>query len=338
MSIDLVNIASTYRIITDTSSLMHPLANMFYCGPLRQVLTESKAKLVIYSNVIREIDKKSMDPKKPYSRRVAKSAAEIIKYLWSQQLIEYVEKEGSFADIVLLSECIQLRKDHNIAIITQDTDLSGDILNTDNIRSVRYTKDLQALRLSDSGQLMNWKEMPATRNKRANNRGKILTLSSSSVVAAPSMGSHKLAESHIKSSRHTSSCIVNRPAGSGQPSKWKRIVPYSNGSRPVNNTGKILTLPSARVVAAPSICSHKPAESPIKSSGHKSSSAVSYEENKFIQEKNKKEAVVRLPKKLLINAPVSRNMKSRKKKRHTMNINFVERFFRSVSETFSQQG
>lgn len=155
--VNLTYIARRYRVIVDTSSLMYSKAYSFFTRALPPALNKHNAKLVIYSSVAKEIDN-HINSNQQHKRICAQNAARIVKYLTTLQLIEFVETGDSFADYVILNEIVWLRKCNNIALITQDRDLSNDILNLRDIRSSRYNTDIQTYRLVYSGELIKWKK------------------------------------------------------------------------------------------------------------------------------------------------------------------------------------
>ncbi len=156
-SVNLTYLASRYKIMVDTSSLMHSKAYSFFAEALPPVLNKYNAKLVLYSSVTQEIDN-HIHSNEIHKRRSAQNAEWIVKYLKTLRLIEFVETKYSFADYVILNEIVRLRRFNNIALITQDRDLSNDILNLRDIRSSRYNTDIQTYRLVYSGELIRWKK------------------------------------------------------------------------------------------------------------------------------------------------------------------------------------
>ncbi len=156
--VDLTHIAYKYKVIVDTSSFMYSRAESFFNKTLPPALIKYNTKLVLYSSVAKEIDN-HLNSNLPHKRRSAQNASLIVKYLTTLRLIEFIEEEYSFADFVILNEIVRLRRCNNIALITQDRDLSYDVLNLRNIRSSRYNTDIQTYRLVDSGDLIKWKNV-----------------------------------------------------------------------------------------------------------------------------------------------------------------------------------
>ncbi len=134
---------------------MNPRSEPFFIKTLPSVLKQCKAKLFIYQCVTKEIND-HVDSNEPDTRRDAQQAASIVKNLTTQQVTELVETKEEFADFVLYNEIARLRKDHNIALITQDRNLSHDVLGLNNIQSSQFNTDIQVYCINHAGHLMSW--------------------------------------------------------------------------------------------------------------------------------------------------------------------------------------
>jgi len=152
---NLADLTSRYRIIVDTCSLMNPGAEFFFMKSLPTVLKQYKAKLFIYSCVAGEAYD-LINSKQLYTKISAGKASSIIKKLTIQGLTEIVEGNRGFTDHILYCEIARLRKDHNILLITQDRNLSKDVLFLNRIRSARFATDIQVFWINNSGKLISW--------------------------------------------------------------------------------------------------------------------------------------------------------------------------------------
>ena len=190
--VNLTDIASRYRVIADTSSLMHPRGTTFFTKAFTPALKQHGTKLVLYSSVAREIDK-HISSNHGYRRRAAQNAALIVKYLTKLRLIELVEERGTFADFVLVGEIYKLRRYVNTALVCQDRELAYDVLRLKDMRSSRYPTDIQTFRLAETGELVNWKDTlpPHESIQPINEAGQGQQLSSIKKMIGPAISTSK---------------------------------------------------------------------------------------------------------------------------------------------------
>ena len=250
---------------------MEPRAELFFIKTMPPAFKHYQAKLLIYSCVARGVDN-HIYSKKLHKRRAAQNAVLIVKDLTTQRLSELVEDDGIFADYVIYYEVFRLRRDHNVALISQDQDLSYDVLGIKNIRSSRYNTDIQAFRINNSGGLMSWTNS--------------LTLID-----------------EVKSMDDTAKC--------------RQMLPRN-------------------MVVVPASCSNKAIQISKTLPPQKNLHTVNRANQEALEEKHKAEAEVFFQQ-TLITTPGSVSQKSTKERR-LESSNFLERFLRTVSGTFSHQG
>jgi rRNA-processing protein FCF1 len=193
INLKLADLANRYRVIVDTSSLMYFRAEWFFMETMLPAFKHFQAKLYIYSSVVREVDN-HCHSKKLYKRRAAQNAVRIVKDLTTYRLSELVEDGGIFADFVIYNEVARLRKDYNVALITQDRWLSQDVLAIKNIRSSRYNTDIQVFRINDSSELVSWEDtlLSPGGTKLMNDKDKYLQIPPKNKIAVPTSSNNEI--------------------------------------------------------------------------------------------------------------------------------------------------
>ena len=146
---DLGHLVESYRIFVDTCSLMIPSAEAFFYQMLPSFLLEKHASLIVPAGVIQEIKKHQKSSK---TLSAAKKAEKIIASYIDQNIAELRgEKNDPFVDSLFLSLFQRFRTDANLALITQDAALAGEILELNRSRAVKSKYQIAVFRINNSG-------------------------------------------------------------------------------------------------------------------------------------------------------------------------------------------
>lgn len=146
----LENYVRDYKIFIDTCSLLHPKAQEFWENII-PYLDKYQTKVIIPTRSIQEVEKHSKNKK---DSELAENARKCIGKL--SQLIGdgYIDVRGeetdNFADNVFLVVFTKFRMQHKLLLITQDNDLSKDIMELNNSRSVK-AKNVHVKRINKYG-------------------------------------------------------------------------------------------------------------------------------------------------------------------------------------------
>ena len=152
-----------YKIFIDTCSLLDNLRhteNLFECN--REQLLSHGKKINIPLRVVQEIERHSQNSRKYMLMRVA---AQVYKKLgqWQQQgLVEICGNNqfDNFADNAFLTAFTAMRVHSKLLLITQDRNLSQDILALNNSLSVNG-HDIKVLRINKAGKLEEFRQQNA---------------------------------------------------------------------------------------------------------------------------------------------------------------------------------
>jgi len=139
---------------------MHRLAERFFSGTLPSVLLNRQTKLIAPLRVIQEIQKHTVNPQ---NRDSAIVASWIVQSYRERGLMEIRgEKEDPFADSLFLSLFQRFRTQANLALLTQDIDLSQEIMGLNDSKAVLSRYRVDVFRLSPVGLC----PFPLSRSKR----------------------------------------------------------------------------------------------------------------------------------------------------------------------------
>ena len=146
----LENYVKEYKIFIDTCSLLHPKAEEFWANII-PYLEKYQTKVIIPSRSIEEVEKHS---KNKDNIELAESAQRCIEKLKQLIVSKYIDIRGestdNFADNVFLVVFTKFRMQHKLLLITQDNDLSKDIMELNNSRSVK-AKNVHVKRINKYG-------------------------------------------------------------------------------------------------------------------------------------------------------------------------------------------
>ena len=163
--VNLDELVQTYKIFVDTCSFMHENADRFFYSVLPHHLSLHDEQLIVPEKVTKEL-KKLQQNKEHDIREAAKRAAEIYNSYRRQNLaVVRGETDDPFADNLFIQIFTKFRTKYNLALITQDTALTRDILNLKNLKSVNSKKEIKIYRLDEKGSLYEWRKLPPGKKK-----------------------------------------------------------------------------------------------------------------------------------------------------------------------------
>ena len=140
----LENSVKNYKIFVDACSLLHPDADKFWMN-IVPILQRENKKLIIPLRVYEEVDKFASDPKQyekknqsdpQFHSRAVKAKQNIIKMKSAGIVAVMGDETDNFADNVFLTVFTKYRMKYNLMLVTQDNNLSNDIINIANSLSV----------------------------------------------------------------------------------------------------------------------------------------------------------------------------------------------------------
>lgn len=151
-------IVNNYKIFIDTSSLLHDHADkIFSIFLLRMLIDENKFSnnsiVIIPKKVVEELQKHVTSSDKELSRKANIALNIINKYLNYEIASIHGDKNDSFADNLFLSVFTKFRIKYNLCLITQDIDLSNDILSLNQSSSVKHIKKILVHRIGNTNKL-----------------------------------------------------------------------------------------------------------------------------------------------------------------------------------------
>jgi len=161
---DWTDVVSNALVFVDTSFLMHPRARDALYGTDGRLLYATK-RLIVPDSVVRELLKKYNDKNKS-----TRDAAEMgLRLLEDLRQANYAvrrgsDRDGRFADAVILSKIQEFWVRHNVILLTQDRALARDARAIETSRSVQSRHRIFVLCANDSGGLSHLKsatEVPA---------------------------------------------------------------------------------------------------------------------------------------------------------------------------------
>lgn len=139
---ELENYVKNYKIFMDTCSILHPPVDKFW-QHIIPLLELHKTYIIIPTRCIQELIKftKEVDGKNKSLVDRAKNSLDIIDKLKKEKLIKIKgEETDNFADNVFQVVFTKFRLKYNLLLITQDKNLSLDILNLNKVKSSQGKK------------------------------------------------------------------------------------------------------------------------------------------------------------------------------------------------------
>lgn len=161
----LESLVKNYIIFIDTCSLMEDSFEKL-TKELNPILLKNDKKIIVPIRVIEELKKHAFNSdKRPEASEKAKQALNILADMMNKNLIDVRgENTDNFADNVFGAVFAKHRLNHRLLLITQDRNLSEDILNLNNVKSAKGYKIL-VKRISKFGNLENFN----SKNNNSNN-------------------------------------------------------------------------------------------------------------------------------------------------------------------------
>lgn len=140
-----------FKIFIDTCSLLEPSADAFW-NNIIPLLHQYNAKVIIPYRCIQEL---AIHMKNKQDAKLAATAENVIKILKQLENAGYIdirgEKSDNFADNVFNVVFTKFRMQYNLLLITQDRDLSEDILKLNESKSVSSNKIVDVKKLNKHG-------------------------------------------------------------------------------------------------------------------------------------------------------------------------------------------
>lgn len=144
------------KIFIDTCSLLTP-HNVKFWENIIPILKETGNRVIIPTRAMDEIIKHSKNNNKPKLQQQSLKVLEALQQLKQEDLVEFRgEETDNFADNVFQVVFTKFRMTHKLLLITQDKDLASDILNLNNIKSVK-AKQVHVKRINQRGYLSNFR-------------------------------------------------------------------------------------------------------------------------------------------------------------------------------------
>lgn len=155
----LVEYLRNHKVFIDTCSLLHMASDQFWSHAV-PVLQQTGNKIIVPTRAIDELRKHSSQEHKPELARKAQETIQLLEKLLKSSLIELRgEQTDNFVDNVFQVVFTKFRMTHKLLLITQDVDLAKDILNLNNIKSVR-ANPVYVKRINRFGYLSNFNKTP----------------------------------------------------------------------------------------------------------------------------------------------------------------------------------
>ena len=128
---------NNYKIFIDTCSLLDNASDQFWINAV-PLIQKTGNKVIIPLRVMDEVNKHCSNQNKPDLVQKANDTLKTLNNLINAQLVEIRgEKSDNFADNVFQVVFTKFRMTHKLLLITQDNNLASDILNLNNIKSVK---------------------------------------------------------------------------------------------------------------------------------------------------------------------------------------------------------
>ena len=154
-AINFSEICRDYKLFIDTCSLLHDEFEDAFAN-MKSDLLRTGNRIIIPYGVIAELDKHQKNVANHNLSKSARHVLRIIKhYIEKDKYIRVMGEESEkFADNVFQTVFTKFRLKHNLALITQDHNLSVDILNLKKTPSVQRVKDILVLKIDNHGKLV----------------------------------------------------------------------------------------------------------------------------------------------------------------------------------------
>ena len=131
-------IKNDYKVFVDTSSLMNVNAEFVFFKLIAPILYKYKAKLIISKSVVKELHRLFNLNKN--IRKALHILEQLAKFeLWGKNS----QFDEDFFDNAIISQFTSLRLKYNLCLITNDKNLSKDILNLKISNSTSNIKDIK---------------------------------------------------------------------------------------------------------------------------------------------------------------------------------------------------
>lgn len=151
----LVECLRNHKVFIDTCSLLHMASDQFWTNAA-PVLEQAGNKIIVPHRAIDELRKHSAQENKPELASKAQDTLKLLEKLVRAELVEIRgEQTDNFVDNVFQVVFTKFRMTHRLLLITQDGDLAQDILQLNNIKSVR-AKSVSVKRINRFGYLSNF--------------------------------------------------------------------------------------------------------------------------------------------------------------------------------------
>ena len=142
-----------YKIFIDTCSLLQGNITQMFFNNIVPVLKEKQAKIFMLQKCLLKVEKASQDNSE--ASQNARNILPIIKQYSNEGYIDikYDKSEGAgtFADNTFISVFTMYRDRYDLLLITQDNNLAKEILNLNNSKAVRGTKNIAVSRINKYG-------------------------------------------------------------------------------------------------------------------------------------------------------------------------------------------
>lgn len=159
-----------WKIFIDTCSLLKSSANMFW-NNIIPLLHQYNAKVIIPYRCIQELANHQNNKNDIELASKAKNALKILKQLEHSGYIDIRgEKSDNFADNVFNVVFTKFRMKYNLLLITQDRNLSEDILKLNESKSVTSKKSIHVKQLNKQGLLSPIHPKSRKKNNEKNKR------------------------------------------------------------------------------------------------------------------------------------------------------------------------
>lgn len=146
---------SNYKVFIDTCSILHFASDQFWMNVV-PIVKKTGNKIIVPLRVMDEVKKHTNNVDKPELRQKAEKELENLNRLLSDGILELRgEERDKFADNVFYVVFNHFRLDHKLLLITQDNNLASDILNINNMKSIKGNP-VYAKRINKYGFLSNF--------------------------------------------------------------------------------------------------------------------------------------------------------------------------------------
>lgn len=142
--------------IVDTSFLMQPQAVHALERDIVPFLTERGSNLTVPLVVMKELAKKATAPE---TKDLAETGSKVVASLRGRGLAKIIgsDREGNFADEIILAAATRYRTQRDIVLLTHDQDLAGDVRNLRQQRSVKSRHKIFVLAAGKDGAVFHTK-------------------------------------------------------------------------------------------------------------------------------------------------------------------------------------